>query len=120
LIVRRDDAEPASRMDGRDGDAGRTSCERAGLEGRGARCGSGLGAAAFGTGRAWGGALTALAEAGLACLAGCFGAAFAAARLRGALPRAEGGFLDGLLEELTPELITPIPTCLRKGILYSK
>ena len=42
-MVSRDEAEPASRIEGRDGGAGRDSWALAGLEGRGALCGSGRG-----------------------------------------------------------------------------
>ncbi len=116
-MVSRDDAEPASRIDGLDGGAGRESWIRAGLEGRGARCGSGRGlAAGFGT-TAGGGVCL---PAGRAWSAGrfearvvvCLVAGFAVARRRGAWPRACDGFLDGFLEELTRPLkprLGPVP-----------
>src|SRR5438067_13758246 len=97
-MVRRDEAEPASRMPGRGG----------GMTGR---IGSGWGVG-MSTRRVLGGGFGAGLEAaflaglrppGAVCFAAMPGAGRLAARARGALPRARAGFLAGFLEELTPE-----------------
>lgn len=124
LMVSLDDADPASRIDGREGGTGLVWCP-VGLDGRGARWGSGrgapfgivllaagfgaagLGAAGFGAadlGAAdLGAAGLRLAPERLAALRGGLEAGFAAARTRGAWPRARDGFLGRRLEELTPQ-----------------
>lgn len=101
-MVRREEADPARRSDCLVGGAGRLCPPRAGLEGRGARCGNGLGAL-LGTGRA--GSL----GAGFRTLLGDDLAALAAGRdaARALSPRARDGFLEGCLEELTPKFSDP-------------
>src|SRR5690349_19116048 len=91
LMVRREDAEPARRMPGREG----------GMTGRVGR-GFGLGSCR-GAGVAATGGFLAFGSLAAGFLPGALWAADAA-RARDLSGRARAGFFDGRLEELTPEL----------------